>query len=100
LDTRFSKGIGSRVNCISYARYLQIKLGSVLIGFHKCRGLGKSSPRASNGYFVDFLVKETKTFVGLNLDVIDDILLAASDQVFNISDNLSVELNQESDLRI
>jgi len=79
---------------------LQIKLGSVLIGFHKCRGLGKSSPSPGNGHYVSFPVKETKTFLGLNLDVIDDILLAASDQVFNISDNLGVELNQERDLRI
>ena len=44
------------------------------------------------------LFNDAERFLGLNRDVINDILLATFDQVQDIADNLNVELNRERDL--
>ena len=44
------------------------------------------------------LFNDAERFLGLNQDVINDILLATFDQVQDIADNLNVELNRERDL--
>jgi HD-like signal output (HDOD) protein len=52
--------------------------------------------QGSAGFHTPF--NDAERFLGLNRDVINDILLATFDQVQDIADNLNVELNRERDL--
>ena len=60
------------------------------------RELSSLISQGSAGFHTPF--NDAERFLGLNRDVINDILLATFDQVQDIADNLNVELNRERDL--
>ena len=60
------------------------------------RELSSLISQGSAGFHTPF--NDAERFLGLNRDVINDILLTTFDQVQDIADNLNVELNRERDL--
>ena len=60
------------------------------------RGLSSLISQGSAGFHAPFDMAQK--FLGLNRDVINDILVATFDQVQDIADNLNVEVNRERDL--